>query len=339
MGQLPWYPLARHAPTDAQFGGLAIFILSALALLVVGNLVRDIRWLQAFTWLFICISAVYIVARLVPPIAQFTSRIYQSGATVGSLFWVWLLVIPFSQALLNKKMHKAWRAALAVLVAASLYVAVVMAYDWKSGFIPPLAGIGVIVALLLGRRMIWFFPALAGVAVLASIQAIDSDQYSWITRLEAWRIVTELSMVSPLFGIGFSNYYWYTPLVPILGWHVQFNSHGQYIDIFSQTGLVGLIAFFWIFWELGKLGMHLKDRVPEGFARAYVYGALGGLAGTLVAGGLVDWILPFVYNIGMNGFRSSVLSWMFLGGLVAIHQIAGQIDPAQANNASTGREQ
>jgi hypothetical protein len=41
----------------------------------------------------------------------------------------------------------------------------------------------------------------------------------------------------------------------------------------------------------------------------------------MVAGGLADWVLPFVYNIGLNGFRASILAWMFLGGLVSIEQI------------------
>jgi hypothetical protein len=52
-----------------------------------------------------------------------------------------------------------------------------------------------------------------------------------------------------------------------------------------------------------------------------VYGALGGLAGMVVAGMLGDWVLPFFYNIGLNGFRSSMLGWLFLGGLVSIEQM------------------
>ena len=42
------------------------------------------------------------------------------------------------------------------------------------------------------------------------------------------------------------------------------------------------------------------------------------LAGTLVAMMLADWFLPFVYNVGFAGFRTSVVAWMFLGGLVAL---------------------
>jgi fructose-specific phosphotransferase system IIC component len=102
---------------------------------------------------------------------------------------------------------------------------------------------------------------------------------------------------------------------------VKFNSHNQYIDIIAQTGLIGFACFAWFVWQVGKLGFSLVKQAPEGFSRAYAYGALGGLAGTLVAGMLADWIIPFVYNIGFSGFRASVLGWIFLGGMVALGQI------------------
>ena len=84
--------------------------------------------------------------------------------------------------------------------------------------------------------------------------------------------------------------------------------------------------------RLAEWGGNYNSRVPEGFAKAYVYGALGGLAGMLVAGMLGDWVLPFVYNIGFAGFRASVLGWIFLGGLVALEQMtrtAGQLKEIQ----------
>ena len=86
-------------------------------------------------------------------------------------------------------------------------------------------------------------------------------------------------------------------------------------------GLLGLVFFLWFLWEVGRLGWRLRERVPAGFAQAYVYGALGGLAGMAVAGMLGDWVLPFFYNIGLDGFRSSMLGWLFLGGLVSFEQM------------------
>ena len=102
---------------------------------------------------------------------------------------------------------------------------------------------------------------------------------------------------------------------------MQFNSHNQYVDLLLQTGILGLACFLWFAWEVGWLGWRLRTQVPPGFAQAYVYGALGGLVGTLTAGMLGDWVLPFVYNVGLDGFRDSVIAWIFLGGLVTLEQM------------------
>jgi hypothetical protein len=134
-------------------------------------------------------------------------------------------------------------------------------------------------------------------------------------------ILREIVKVNPALGLGFANYYWYTPLFPIRGFAVRFNSHNNFVDIIAQTGLVGLGIFLWFFFELGRVGMRLIHRVPAGFPRAYVYGALGGLVATLAAAMLGDWVLPFVYNIGFSGVRTGILAWIFLGGLVALETL------------------
>ena len=92
------------------------------------------------------------------------------------------------------------------------------------------------------------------------------------------------------------------------------------MDIIAQIGILGLACLLWFMWEVGRLGWELRNAVPEGFSYAFVIGALGGLIGTLVSGMLGDWFLPFVYNIGLDGTRSSLFAWLFLGGLVAIAQ-------------------
>jgi hypothetical protein len=84
----------------------------------------------------------------------------------------------------------------------------------------------------------------------------------------------------------------------------------------------------WIFVEAGLLGLKLTRRLPDGFGRAYAFSIIGGIAGTMMAAFLVDWVLPFIYNIGMNGFRASILPWIFLGGLVSLEQIARKQEAA-----------
>jgi hypothetical protein len=103
------------------------------------------------------------------------------------------------------------------------------------------------------------------------------------------------------------------------------------VDIIAQSGILGLLSFLWIFFSVGKLSWELRETAPEGFPRAYTYGILGGVTGSLVAASLADWVLPFAYNVGLNGFRSSVLPWVFMGGLVCIEQLVKN-QPESENN-------
>jgi len=227
----------------------------------------------------------------------------------------------FSQAFLNNHLRTRWRILLFGIVFITFYVAYVQAGSWKSGWMPPLVVVATIVVARYWKQAIFLLPLALVAGYFLVTNAIAAESYSWGTRVDAWLIVMEITRVNPIFGLGFANYYWYTLLFPIRGWRVSFNSHSQIVDIYAQTGVLGLLSFLWFIWELGRLGWGLREQVPEGFARAYVYGALGGLAGTLFAASLVDWVLPFVYNIGLNGFRASILAWIFLGGLVSLEQI------------------
>jgi O-antigen ligase len=166
--------------------------------------------------------------------------------------------------------------------------------------------------------------ALGGVYAIYSMsgELIQSDQYSYITRVEAWKIMlNEIVRVNPLLGFGPANYRFYTPLFPIMGYYVEFNSHNNYIDLLAQVGILGLLSYLWFALEIFRAGWGLLKKKLDYFSQAYVTGALGGLVGMLIAGMLGDWVLPFVYNVGMQGFRTSVLGWIFLGGVVVIEQL------------------
>jgi O-antigen ligase len=295
--------------------------------------VDNLRWLKWMTRLFLGLGAVYIAGRLGPGMNRIL--FLYSADFQGSLFWTWLVALAFSQAVFNRRLHPGWRAVLGCLALAALYLGLFQRRSWISGWIPPLAALMAILWVARPRlgllaTVIGIIGATTQIQKIISLVMIGDNEYSLMTRLEAWRIVLEIVKVNPVLGLGPANYHNYTPLFPILGWAVQFNSHSQYADLIAQTGLLGLICFIWFFAAVAWLGWRLRRRVPDGFPRAYVYGALGGLMGTLVAGGLGDWVLPFFYNVGLKGFRASILSWLFLGGLVALGRIfATQIEVAQ----------
>ena len=159
------------------------------------------------------------------------------------------------------------------------------------------------------------------VAAYLAQDLIATDLYSWGTRVDAWLVVLDISRASPLIGLGFSNYYWYAKIFTIRGYRIRFNSHSQFVDIIAQTGVLGLICFLWILFEIGRLGWKLMTRLPDGFPKGYAYGIFAGVLGSLMAAFLVDWLLPFAYNIGLDGVRASVLPWIFFGGLISLEQI------------------
>jgi O-antigen ligase len=322
--QINYFYLARLASAFAQISGMAVFVLSGLAFFLGANQIKSQVWLERITWLYLAISAIYILGRVTP----FTERLIRPWFQYGSdasLFWTWLVAIASSQMLINTKLDKRIRIGLGVLLAATMYVSLFLYYDWKSGWLPSLVALGVVMFLGVPRlRPLVILGGLivAGQYVLENQTALlTGEDYSVSTRVEAWRLILQIVKANPILGLGMSNYYWYTPLFPILGYAVNFNSHNNYIDIVAQTGLVGLGCYLWFAAATGLLGWRLKDAVPTGFARAYVIGALGGLAGMLVAGMLGDWVLPFVYNVGLYGMRSSLPAWFFLGGLVLMEQL------------------
>ncbi len=340
-GQILYYSFARLAPIAAQLGGLAVYLLSIVAFITAGNLIKDLHWLKIITWLFLALGAVFIIGRMIPLLGRVVLPRFQYGST-DSLFWIWLIAMASSQAFFNRQLDKRWRAVLFGLCAATFYVAISGAYSWKSGWLPPL--VAVMVILWVGfPRLRMPLLILAGIAVvLNSFDKVTNlvsggEDYSIMTRLVAWRIVLEIVKINPFLGLGMSNYYWYTPLFPILGYSVQFNSHNNYIDIFAQAGFFGLIGFSWLMFEIWRVGWEIRVKVPDGFARAYILGVLGGLIGTLVSGMLGDWFLPFVYNVGLQGFRSSVFAWLFFGGMIALEGIYRNIDSRGGEYASVDR--
>ena len=321
VGQLPWFLYASPAPIGAQIGGLLIFLFCVAAFLLVAHQIRDVRWLQWMTFSYLALAGLHIAGWIIPGVGPLTNPLYQNGTVNNGMFWVWLVAIAFSQALINRKLHIGWRIVLIVLTLVTLFVGFFWNRGWKSGYLPTIVTVAAIVSLRYWRvGLAMFLTAYIPASYLVT-QAVSSDEYSYGTRVDAFMIMLEISKKNPLLGLGPANYYWYVPLYRIRGYVSVFSSHNQYLDLLAQTGILGFACILWFAGEVGRLGWRLRDQVPVGFAQAYVYGALGGLVGTLAAGTLADWFLPFFYNIGFIGFRASVLPWLFLGGLVSLEQI------------------
>ena len=203
----------------------------------------------------------------------------------------------------------------------TFYVSLAQQYDWKSGWVPSAVAAAALVGLRFRKVIPFTIPFVSMVAAYLAQDLIATDQYSWGTRVDAWLVVLDISRVNPIIGLGFSNYYWYAKVFSIRGYLIKFNSHSQFVDIIAQTGILGLFCFLWILFEIGRLAWKLMNQLPDGFAKGYSYGVFAGVLGSLMAAFLVDWLLPFAYNIGLDGVRASILPWIFFGGLISVEQI------------------
>jgi O-antigen ligase len=325
VGYLPWNVFAQLAPIRAQIGAWAIFAFSAGAFWLAANRIQKLIWLKRLVWVFLALGAIYILSRLAGNFGGDLVQYFTYGST-GSLFWIWLVVLAAGQALFNHDLALRWRLVLGLLVGLTFVVALTgESLSWSSGWVPPLIGLALLVWLRWPRGAI-LLGVLAALVLVLNVgilqrYVVDANQYSILTRGAALNIVLEIVKANPLLGVGPANYYFYTPLYPILGYYVKFNSHNNYVDILAQTGLVGAFFFAWFALATSRVGWKLRHKFQDGFARGYVNSCLAGLVACLVASALGDWFLPFVYNIGINGFRASILGWLFLGGLVALEQI------------------
>lgn len=324
-GNLPWSYFAERASPASQFGGLFIFLVSVSTLTFVGAQLPDFGSLRRGTMLFAVLALPFALSRLLPFVGGSAPLLDVFGGSVlGSQFWIWWLVIVSSQALFNQDLSPSKRVLILVVGVLPLYGSIVYNRDWASGWLPPLIALITLITLRSTRlaAVIAAIGLLFSATLLSGLAAtiVNDDLYSAVTREAAARILLEnVIPLSPVFGLGPSNYYFYTPLFPIMGYAVRFNSHNNYLDILAQTGIVGLTAFGWLFLMLAITGMRLRNRV-HGFSRGYVNACLAGISGMLAAGFLGDWVVPFAYNIRIEGLRASLLGWIALGGMIALER-------------------
>lgn len=321
FGQLDWYP-TKSASIFAQIGQIIVMVLSMGAFITAAHRMQKPIWLKAMVFTFIIIGGIYSLGFIIPPIRPYINRIFQR-AVVDSLFWTWLIALSFGQFWMNTSLKPVYRIGLLIVALSGIFNVLITKQSWASGWLPAMAAVFVIIFLTkpkVGLIAIFAFVVIILVRsqIIQNYVFVGDNEYSMVTRLEAWKIMFQIIEKNPLFGVGPANYYFYTPFYNIMGYSVSFNSHNNYIDLLAQLGIVGFFIFSWWAFEIAKLGFSLLKVQLDPFEKSFVVTAIGGLAGTLVAAFLGDWLIPFIYNIGMEGFRSSVLAWVFLGSLVFI---------------------
>jgi O-antigen ligase len=135
-----------------------------------------------------------------------------------------------------------------------------------------------------------------------------------LTRLGIWDQALGQFRQSPILGTGPAGYAAYNMSI-YRGSQYSLSTHSNYLDVVMETGIVGTAVFLWFLATMLFLGWRAVSRWQSGFEGGLACGAFGAYLGVLVAMWLGDWLIPFVYNQGIAGYRYTVYSWLFLGFL------------------------
>ena len=331
-GNMLWDP-AVPRPANlglVQWAQWGVFALSGLAFWLMGNMVEDEAALRVLTWSFMGVGGTMALLRTI-------RWFWPLGWSIGTMglyrapFWVLLASMAGGQLIHNRPLKAGQRAFLICVLVAVLYYAGVMERRSTSTWLG--------VALALGVLLWMRFPKLgwgALIAVLLLSPIVGRLVYEFAGGAAKWdesggsRLVligrvVGVAMRNPITGLGPASYRSYAAVEPLayqgaLWLDPLVSSHNNYADLFAHVGLLGLSLFAWFIVALARLNARLCRTYESGFLRGYVCGVAASLVASLVIMLLADWVLPFVYNIGFEGFQASVLLWLFWGGLVAISQ-------------------
>jgi O-antigen ligase len=336
IGRATWDPLV---PVDSDFllvqlAQWAIFVFSALAFWLAANLVTGKAALWRLTAFFLLVAGAVAILSLIPGVLDQVRR-FTTLAFIRAPLWVLLTALAGGQLLYNRRLSPPWRLFLIAALLAALVYAFIEEQDAASNWVGLTAAIGTLVWLRF-PRLRWLLVVLvvlltvAGVLIPAVYNFAGGNaewQGSGASRLTLIKRVIDVTMRSPITGLGPAAYRRYAAMEPLkygtAYWGVpNVNSHNNYVDLFSHVGIVGLALFLWFMGEVAWLAQRLRQRYKRGFAAGYVNGMLATWVAIMVLMLLLDWFLPFVYNVGFLGFQASVLVWLFLGGIVALEQAA-----------------
>jgi hypothetical protein len=327
-----------------QVGQYALFLFSFAAMYLVAHQALTERDLKLWTIIVSVIGFASILAEL------FLGTYHGREIGITGALYVFPVTLIAAQALLNPQLRSWLRGVILVL----LLLWLVWAFrnqEWKGGWMMALIGMLVLLSFR-SWKMFLFFSTLLVILILLNWEILNQvffnpelDSTSTIRPLIWLDVLRMVFPRSPILGLGLVNYmyYWNDPTFIALSrlaagaafinnYVYAIVSHNMFVDIFAQSGLLGLGFFLWGMSALLMIIYRIYRRLAPGFTRAYVVGVFAGFCAMLVGSFLfADWLIPFVYNITITGFRHSVYAWILIGSVLGLYyQQQGEIGGANA---------
>ena len=315
-----------------QAGQFMLFFMSFASMYLVAHQNISQRELKLWATLVSIIGLTSILAEL------FLG--FYKGREIGitGAMYVFPLTLIAAQALFNPQL-RSWLRSLFLVILLLWLVWAFRNQGWKGGWLPTLFGLVVLLSFrswklfLVGSILVAVVIILIWGTLVQVFFDPEVDSTSTIRPLIWLDILRMVMPRSPLLGLGLANYmyYWHDPtFIPVSriaagwatwnAWGYAIPSHNMFMDILAQTGVIGLIFFIWGLAALLVVLYRVSKRLPPGFLKAYALGVFAGFSAMLVGSFFfADWLIPFVYNITITGFRHSVYAWILVGSVLGIY--------------------
>jgi len=314
-----------------QLAETAVMILLPASMLLVANVVDDIRLLKYMVILFIFAGMIGYVYEIRYDLGlQKLFDLIHLEVQTGGLFTLWLVCLTIGLAIYNDRLPVPVRLLLLLLAGVWIYYRFWRNITWMTGWLPSLCALFVLVyrrSKKLIFVMLFLFLILVAIKYDFFVEAIFAERVeSGTTRLMAWSTNLELSFKHLLFGTGPGGYAaYYMTYLP----DNAMATHNNYLDIIAQTGIAGITFYLFMFYKLVTVAYGLCKRVRgrNDFVDAMSHATFAGLVGCIVAMGFGDWMIPFPYTQGIASFDYIVYSWLFLGTILVLDRLSKNPSP------------
>lgn len=299
-----------------QGASTVVMIMLPGAFLLAANLIDDLKIVKAMV-------AILLAAGVVGLFKQY--EIVYFPFNVGGLYTMWVIVLSAGLGMFAHRLKGVWRGLFLALAGVWLVWGVILHISWVSGWLPGMVAIVALISLR-SRKL----AALAAVGVLVVVlvnrayfsEAVSRERTeSGNSRLMAWAVNWRVTGKHWLFGTGPAGYAaYYMSYFP----EDAMATHSNYVDILAQTGVVGFGFYIAIFGVIAWMGYQLCRRLKGrgDFTEALANSLLAGVAASIVAMALGDWLIPFAYTQTIAGFDHSVFSWLLMGLIPALDRLA-----------------
>jgi len=312
-----------------QFASLLSFLGSIGSALLIGNFVQTSGRLKFILGLFLVLGGISTML-LIFKISPFPLNPHGLGG-------LWSTISAYALALFHPRLRLRWRILLIGLVLIQMYLAIVINITWKSGWVPTTIGL-FIVTWLRSRHAFFILLMTVIIALVLNSELVmqvvnDELEEGSDGRISMWEINLRVVGDHWLFGTGPGGYAaYYMTYFP----HDARSTHNNHLDIIAQFGILGAIVWFWLSLAGLREGWRLIKQTPPGLLHVLAVTITTGWICAQVAMFFGDWVLPFVYNQTITGFKYTVYTWIWLGMLISIRTILTR-QQTQENVSNTQR--